>query len=584
MGVAKSPLVLDWIGLTIRWIFIVSVSVWLAFGIGFDLPIVLVLVLAVLGNIFWTAAVMLDRMVLVFRFLSLLGDLLFAYILFSLGGTSSGGLAWVGLLPVITGALYYQYIGVILISILNLIAQGWLGLSFTEIQELLILVGILLPLYIVIGLPVAYFSQRLKGGEDGFSWWGYGSRNPIGQAERERRLTIYELISGLSKSLNYQRVLESSLDMSAAALNKTGASADKLVSAVLLFTDGADRDPFLKVAAYRRLLATDARIKLTGTKGVLGRTIEEAEQHLTKTANRDPELSRFVAVQACRSAYCFPLRTGLDTYGILFFAHPDPEYFGADQREILDIVGNQSLIALQNARLYNDLEQEKERMMEIQEEARKKMARDLHDGPTQSISAIAMRVNFARRLMERDPNSAAEEMYKIEDLARRTTKEIRHMLFTLRPLVLESQGLIAALESMAEKMRETYEQEVIIEAEERVVNALELGKQAVVFYIAEEAVNNARKHADAKHIWVRLRLLKDDLSLLEIEDDGVGFDSSEVDIAYEHRGSLGLVNMRERSELVNGVLQVESEIGKGTRIRLVIPLTEAAADRIHRGI
>lgn len=212
------------------------------------------------------------------------------------------------------------------------------------------------------------------------------------------------------------------------------------------------------------------------------------------------------------------------------------------------------------------------------------MARDLHDGPTQSISAIAMRVNFARRLMERDPNSAAEEMYKIEDLARRTTKEIRHMLFTLRPLVLESQGLIAALESMAEKMRETYEQEVIIEAEERVVNALELGKQAVVFYIAEEAVNNARKHADAKHIWVRLRLLKDDLSLLEIEDDGVGFDSSEVDIAYEHRGSLGLVNMRERSELVNGVLQVESEIGKGTRIRLVIPLTEAAADRIHRGI
>jgi signal transduction histidine kinase len=82
-------------------------------------------------------------------------------------------------------------------------------------------------------------------------------------------------------------------------------------------------------------------------------------------------------------------------------------------------------------------------MMDIQEEARKKIARDLHDGPTQSIAAIAMRVNFARRLMERDFKAASEELYKIEELARRTTKEIRHMLFTLRPLVLESQGLVA---------------------------------------------------------------------------------------------------------------------------------------------
>ena len=67
--------------------------------------------------------------------------------------------------------------------------------------------------------------------------------------------------------------------------------------------------------------------------------------------------------------------------------------------------------------LYQDLEQEKERMMEIQEESRKKLARDLHDGPTQSIAAIAMRVNFARRLMERDPKATLEELYKIEDLS-----------------------------------------------------------------------------------------------------------------------------------------------------------------------
>jgi signal transduction histidine kinase len=156
------------------------------------------------------------------------------------------------------------------------------------------------------------------------------------------------------------------------------------------------------------------------------------------------------------------------------------------------------------------------------------------------------------------------------------------MLFTLRPLVLESQGLVAALESMAEKVRETYCQDVTIQADLRLVDLLEMTKQAIVFYIAEEAVTNARKHAQAPHIWVRLKLLKDELCLLEIEDDGVGFDVSAIDSTYHERGSLGMVNLRERSELVNGVLHIESTPGKGTQIQVVIPLTEEAADQLRR--
>jgi signal transduction histidine kinase len=184
--------------------------------------------------------------------------------------------------------------------------------------------------------------------------------------------------------------------------------------------------------------------------------------------------------------------------------------------------------------------------------------------------------------MERDAKAAAEELFKIEDMARRTTKEIRHMLFTLRPLVLESQGLVATFESMADKMRETYNQNVKIQADVRVVDLLEMTKQAIVFYIAEEAVTNARKHAHAENIWVRLKLLKDELCLLEIEDDGVGFDVNSIDSTYHERGSLGLVNMRERSELVNGVMHLESKPGEGTRVQVVIPMSEEAADRLRR--
>ena len=131
--------------------------------------------------------------------------------------------------------------------------------------------------------------------------------------------------------------------------------------------------------------------------------------------------------------------------GYCFFVTQQADYFSAERREILDLIARQVVVAIQNACLYRDLEQEKERMMSIQDEARTKLARDLHDGPTQSIAAIAMQVNYARRFVDRYPKAAADELFKIEELARRTTKEIRHMLFTLRPLVLETQGLAKAL-------------------------------------------------------------------------------------------------------------------------------------------
>jgi signal transduction histidine kinase len=134
---------------------------------------------------------------------------------------------------------------------------------------------------------------------------------------------------------------------------------------------------------------------------------------------------------------------------------------------------------------------------------------------------------------------------------------------------------------MAEKMRETFSQNVIINIDEKIVDDLEIGKQGVIFYIIEEAVNNARKHANAPDIWVRLRPYEKGIALLEIEDDGLGFNMAEVNQSYDKRGSLGMVNLRERSELVNGLLNIESAPGKGTLVQVYIPLTEEAADSLH---
>lgn len=452
-------------------------------------------------------------------------------------------------------------------------------LSYTLIVgAIAIVLGILICLAILSALGQLHFGNLfLRQHEEN------SSNHPMWDIDARRLREIYNLISKVTATLKYQNVLEIALDLGSRVLATPHIPAERLVSAVLLFSEGESTQPVLTVGSARHFTPTDMRAVLPGTSGLVGEVITEGTPKMQDGLSKDPELNRIVAFRSCNTAYCLPLRAGVDTYGVLLFAHSDPEFFTQSKRELLDIIAHQSVIAIQNARLYSDIQLEKERMIEIQEQEHRKLARDLHDGPTQSMAAIAMRLNFARRLLERDPKATADELAKIEELARRTTKEIRHMLFTLRPLELESQGLIGALKAMAEKTHETYNQNVIVEAQENVISRLEMSKQTIIFYIAEEAINNACKYAQANHIWVRMNNYDTDLVMLEVQDDGVGFDKENVESSYDQRGSLGLKNMSERTEMVNGLFRLESAVGKGTTIRVLIPLTDEASERLRRG-
>ena len=435
------------------------------------------------------------------------------------------------------------------------------------------------------GLAFAGFFKSLLGPEDDES---KSRPRPVPVSDAERLTQLEEEVSRLrlilrktaamTATLNYERVMDMVLDLGISALTDAGnGGAQRVVAALLLF----EQDE-LSVAAARGLSPADMRVNLPGRSGVLGDALAACDIRLVDEPSRDAELQFMAGVHPCQEALVIPLAVGLEIYGALLFAHPVRGFFQrGDRLELLEVTAQQAMIALQNARLYHDLEQEKERISEIQEEAQKKLARDLHDGPTQSIGAIGMRVNFARRLLERDPKAAADELFKIEDLARRTTKEIRQMLFTLRPLVLESEGLVPALHHLADKVAENHGQKVVVEAKEDVAHDLEVGKQGVVFFIIEEAVNNARKHARAGTIWVRLTR-DGDMMAVEIADDGIGFDVSSTEADYEKRGSLGMINLRERAELVNGILKIDSQPGNGTRVRVLVPLSVEAAEKLHR--
>jgi len=409
-----------------------------------------------------------------------------------------------------------------------------------------------------------------------------GSATPMMADERVRRLeaeierlrAVLRGTAALNAALNYERVMDMALDLATSTL--TDAEDGGLVSALLLY-DGED----LQVVSSRGFLRADQNADIPGRTGVVEKAMSSGQLEITLDPPSDPELGRLLALRKCSIAVCIPLVVGLEVYGTMLFGHPKEDYLTEDGLEILESIAQQAIVALQNARLYGQLEQEKQRMAEIQEEARHKLARDLHDGPAQSIGAIAMRVNFARRLVNRDAKRASDELYKIEELARRTSKEIRQMLFTLRPLILESEGLRAALKDLSRKIDEMHGQTVHVDVDPQIESAMEVGKQGVIFFIVEEAVNNARKHARAEHIWVRLKP-DGEMALLEIEDNGVGFDVAEVQDNYEKRGSLGMVNLYERAEMVHGILRFESTRGQGTRISVKIPMTVEAAEALHR--
>jgi PAS domain S-box-containing protein len=243
--------------------------------------------------------------------------------------------------------------------------------------------------------------------------------------------------------------------------------------------------------------------------------------------------------------------------GFLAIIHDEPGHYTERHVELARTIANQAAIAIENARLY-----ERAQSTAALEE-RQRLARELHDSVSQALYGITLGSDAALTMLERDPARVAGPLEYVRSLAEAGLAEMRALIFELRPESLENEGLVVALEKQAAALRARHEIEVRATLCDE--PDVPLWVKEALYRIAQEALHNTVKHARAENVEVKLECDTEGI-VLEIDDDGTGFDPSST-----FPGHLGLKSMRERAERLGGRFEIESGLGKGTRIRASVP-------------
>lgn len=391
------------------------------------------------------------------------------------------------------------------------------------------------------------------------------------QRRAAEMVLLNDVARTLSSTLQLDEVLtrimeqvETLLNVEAGSLLLTDQTTGELVFQIALGDKADEVKPF-RIPKGQGIAG---EVALTGMPLMIA-NVDQDKRHFKKL----DQTTNFLT----RNILCVPLVLYDQIIGVLEVMNKQEGNFTQTDLELLSSIASYAAIAIQNARLHENVLAERDKVVEAEEEARKKLARDLHDGPTQLVAGIKMSLDFSRKALEKDPSLLPKELNYMLELADRATYQMRTMLFELRPLVLETQGLGAALQVFIDRRQkditgETPRLGLKVETDHPGGDiSRQDGKvEAAIFAIVQETVNNAIKHAQAQNIVVQLTETSTAIYTV-IRDDGKGFDVNGVMNNYEQRGSLGMINLKERTQLIGGELNIRSAPGQGTRITIQVP-------------
>ncbi|MCS7219707.1 MAG: GAF domain-containing sensor histidine kinase [Anaerolineae bacterium] len=403
----------------------------------------------------------------------------------------------------------------------------------------------------------------------------------------ERLHSMQQRLTHLTLFYDIGQKLTSSLDLSVVLQETTALAASALAAdaSTLMLVDEKTQELVFEIpVGSAGGILRQQRIPIT--QGIAGWVATHGVPTFCNDVSKDPRFSSLVDAMTgyvTRSVACVPLQVKGRIIGVLEVLNKQqPEGFTQQDLEWLSTIASQAAIAIENARLYEGLRQEQERIIRVQEQERHTLAQELHDGPVATLGAVIMSLENVQRMLAQDPSRAGEELAYLTNAVRAAYRELRQRLFELRPVVLRTKGLLAALQSYASYLREISKLNMTLELPRTLPDLTPQAAEAV-FVVIQEAINNVRKHAQAQHCWLRIRWTKAESKvqemggylLVEIEDDGLGFDVNNVERASEEQGSLGLLGMRERAELLGARLTVLSPRPngqKGSLVRLEVPL------------
>jgi PAS domain S-box-containing protein len=330
------------------------------------------------------------------------------------------------------------------------------------------------------------------------------------------------------------------------------------------------QEGMLSTRASHGLDAADATLSLPVSWDPVGETVMQRQPvavtntalaisgRCTPTTSTQHQTCLARLSEQYRALLIVPLIVKDDVYGAIALYYHEPRAFSDEEIRLACAVSDQAALAVENARLVVAAQGKA-----VLEE-RQRLARDLHDSVTQALYGITLYAEAAARiLMSGDTVTVADQLRDLQEMARGALQEMRLLIFELRPPVLEAEGLVVALRTRLETVegRSNLKTTFTMEGMSRLSAPIE----QALYRIAQEALNNALKHARAHHVTVFL-WQEQSRVLLEVADDGVGFDPA---IARE-QGGLGLRGIEERVAQLGGQLALQSAPGGGTRVRVEI--------------
>ncbi len=376
--------------------------------------------------------------------------------------------------------------------------------------------------------------------------------------DRNRELAAINAVATvISEHLDLNRVMVEALDH---VLSVTGAE----VGEIFLLDETTDE---LVLALHRgpfhEIFQSTTHFKRG--EGLPGAVAASGHAVLADDLTTDSRLSRPMILKAGFHSYVsIPLIAKGKVLGTLDLAARKPKAFDADGIAVLESIGNQIGIAVENAQLYRQVAK-----LAVVEE-RQRIGMDLHDGIIQSIYGVGLMLEYVgAQIKDGETTDASDRLKQAIDALNNTIRDIRAYILDLRPRRFEGDDLIVGLRRLIAEFKANTLIAVDLTADEAADEALTPEARLALFHIAQEALSNAAKHSHATNIAVKLITNKENI-ILSLKDNGRGFDPNQV----EQRVGHGLMNMHDRALAIGGHVSVGANGGLGTEVRVALPRWE----------